>query len=81
MKPYGLPRVIELEQPDVGDIQRFGLKSSAGRIKSKEYKSYIRKSKKRNEIRRTWKKKERAKVRSMLFNEEKNNGRACEYDY
>jgi hypothetical protein len=35
MRPYGMQRTPELEYPDVADIQRLGLKSSAGRYRKK----------------------------------------------
>lgn len=65
MKPYGLPRVRDIEFPDVADIQKYGLKSSAGRCfkENGEYKSYIRNSRHRKQIRRKWKKKARASVK------------------
>lgn len=35
MKPYGIPRVFCTECPDLVDINNYGLKSSASRIRSK----------------------------------------------
>jgi len=35
MKPYGIPRVPEVEFPDVADIRHFGRKTSIGRLSSK----------------------------------------------
>lgn len=35
MKPYGIPRVIWAQYPDLVDIENFGLKSSVSRIRSK----------------------------------------------
>ncbi len=67
MKPYGIPRIPELEFLDVADIQRFGLKSSAGRCfeASGDYKSYTRSSKARKRVRRVWKKKERTQWKEI----------------
>lgn len=61
MKPYGIPRVPELEFPDVADIQKFAMPSRTGRIYRADgvYKSYLRKSAARKTIRRFWCKKAR----------------------
>lgn len=61
MKPYGLPRDKDIEDPDVVDIQNYGLNSSTGKFKTKsgEYKSYIRSTKKRHKTRLFFKRKER----------------------
>ncbi len=69
MKPYGIPRIPELEFLDVADIQRFGLKSSAGHCfkASGDYKSYTKNSKARKRVRRAWKKKERNKQNKILI--------------
>jgi hypothetical protein len=58
MKPYGVPRVPDVEYPDVADIQKFGLKSSIGRIAGKggDIKGYQRPNQKAYS-RRIWKKK------------------------
>jgi len=37
MKPYGVPRNHDIENPDVGDIQAYGLKSSTGRYDDRGY--------------------------------------------
>ena len=47
MKPYGLPRIKDVEFPDVADIHAFGLKSSIGGKdyhKNKEAKAKARRS-------------------------------------
>ena len=53
MKAYGLPRCDDVENPDVADIKRFGLKTSAG---GRDY--FKNKDNKKN-TRRIWKKKAR----------------------
>lgn len=68
MKPYGIPRVPELDRPDCVDIQRFGLKSSKSRVKNK---SGVRKNSFRNvsakrRTRRYWKKRERMVTQENL---------------
>jgi hypothetical protein len=57
MKAYGIPRVYILENPDVGDIQCSGRKSSIGKLPSKsgEFKSYIRNKERKANIRRYFK--------------------------
>lgn len=35
MKPYGIPRTLDLVYPDMGDIANYGLKSSAGHLRGK----------------------------------------------
>lgn len=69
MKPYGIPRVREAEFPDVADIQKFGFKSSCGRIagKSGDYRPYIRGNHKAW-VRRIWKKRERTITREAIRN-------------
>jgi hypothetical protein len=77
MKPYGIPRLPGNGIGDCGDIvdiQTFARKSSVGKTtgpdpRGKEYKSYIRNSKTRKAIRRTWKKKARQNNKPTL-NEE-----------
>lgn len=51
MKPYGVPRDLDVESPDKGDITNFGL--APGRHGEK------RRSNVKREARRLWKKKER----------------------
>jgi hypothetical protein len=65
MRPYGLPRICDLEYPDIGDIQLYGLKSSVGKFPGKngDYRPYCRNHSK---ARRIWKKKERAAQRAFL---------------
>ena len=66
MKPYGLPRIKDVEFPDVADIQRFGLSSHVGQLanKSGTFRSYT-KTKRKNQIRRYWKKKIRNLQKNM----------------
>ncbi len=62
MKPYGMPRVPELEYPDVADIQHFGLASHVGRIagKSGDFHSYTRSAAAKASTRRYYKRIARA---------------------
>ena len=68
MRPYGIPRVPEVEFPDVGDIQLFGFKGSCGRFagKSGDYRPYIRGNNKAA-TRRIWKRKARAAGRAAIY--------------
>ena len=53
MRGYGLPRNKDVEYPDVGDIQYYGLKFSAGG------RDYFKNKLKKAQIRRYWKRKAR----------------------
>lgn len=68
MKPYGLPRVKEVEAPDLVDIQTYGLRSSAGNLPGKggEIRSLFKNSRKKRNIRRYWKKRERKIIKEKL---------------
>lgn len=55
MRPYGIPRLKDVEYPDVADIKRFGLKTSAGG------KDYFKNKKSKAASRRYWKRRERNK--------------------
>ena len=70
MRAYGVDRHPEQEWPDVADIQKFAMKSSAGRIfkENGEYKSYIRGSHARKTARRFWKKRARRSAMVEIFN-------------
>ena len=58
---YGLPRIKDLECPDLFDIQNYGLKSSKSRCpKHGCTKNSFRNSKNKRDTRRIWKKKARA---------------------
>lgn len=61
MKFYGQPRLKDIENPDLVDISKFGLKSSKSRCKSKsgDIKNSFRNSDAKRTTRRIWKKKER----------------------
>lgn len=74
MKPYGLPREVGVEFPDVGDVQNYALKTSAGRVKGSknENKSYTRNTENRKRVRRQWKKKGRATAKVDLKKEMNN---------
>jgi hypothetical protein len=67
MKGYGLPRVIDLECPDLLDIQNYGLKSSKSRVvRNGTIKNSFRNSKLKRDTRRIWKKKARAAQKGEL---------------
>jgi hypothetical protein len=68
MKPYGIPRSSDVQYPDVGDIQTYGMKSYVGQIirKSGDYRSYTRSTKKKRSIRIYWKRRERNKIKREL---------------
>lgn len=70
MKAYGLPRDLDIEFPDLLDIQIYGLKSSTGQNKSLggDYRGSA-KSKSRNSARRTYKKLARNSAKRDIFNE------------
>ena len=53
MKPYGVPRIKDVEYPDVADIKRFGFKTSVGG------KDYFKNKSSKKSSRRIWKKKAR----------------------
>lgn len=59
MKPYGVPRVKDVEYPDKADIKRFGL-AAPDRC--------ARADRGKNEARRIWKKKERAASKQEIHN-------------
>lgn len=63
MKPYGLPRNDDVENPDVADIKTYGLKTSAGG------KDYFKNKKLKKQTRRTYKKKERQSVKQKIKEE------------
>ena len=67
MKPYGVPRLKDLESPDCADIHKFGLKSSKSRVKGigGDIKNSFRKPQSKKSSRRVWKGKERQKARSI----------------
>ena len=56
MKPYGIPRVRDLECPDCVDIKEYGMKSSVGAIRHKGgYFKTTQKSRGKRSMRRYWK--------------------------
>lgn len=67
MKPYGIPRDPELEYADVATIQKYGGKSSCGRIAghSGDYRPYIRGANKAR-TRRIWKRNARTAGRVAI---------------
>jgi hypothetical protein len=60
MKPYGLPKNDDVANPDVGDIQYYGLKTSAGG------RDYFKNKRRKAATRRIWKKKERRRGKDLL---------------
>jgi hypothetical protein len=68
MKAYGLPRDKDIEWPDVGSIQHYGLASHVGKFQERSgvYKPYIRSAEKRNAIRRHFKRIERMAAKSTI---------------
>lgn len=71
MRAYGMPRVSDLENPDVADIRCLALKSSTGRFKEKggDYRGYMKNKEVKAALRRSMKKAERRKVRSAILRE------------
>ncbi len=76
MRAYGIPRDLDIEYPDVGDIQHFGMKSSVGQFptKSGEYRSYTRSAESRRSTRRLWKRCARRAGNKEISNELKEFG-------
>ena len=70
MKAYGLPRTLDIENPDLMDIFTYALKTSTGQIKSKGncYRGSV-KTKNRNKNRRIYKKQERTHVKRDILEE------------
>lgn len=68
MKPYGIPRHLEVEFPDVADIQRYGMKSCIGKLKDDQH-SYTRSAEQRQKTRRFFKKSERMCSKQFIRNE------------
>lgn len=62
MKPIGVPRNLNLENPDLGDSKEFGMKSSKTNLPGKggDIKSNFRKPEQKAATRRTFKRKARA---------------------
>jgi len=64
MKPYGVPRDLNLEAPpDCADIKKYGLKSSIGRLDSH---STFHSSSSKRRARRIWKKRARRISKNSL---------------
>jgi hypothetical protein len=70
MRGYGLPRTLDLEFPDVADIQTYGLKSCVGSIRGKggDHRG-IQKSKRKKASRRIFKKSARTQMKRNIRNE------------
>jgi len=75
MKPYGIPRYINIECPDLEDIRYYGLKSfhSRDETKSGDRKNSFRRPSVKAAARRKWKKKERRAAKLCCLE--------SEYDY
>jgi len=69
MKAYGVPRVPQIESPDLADIAEFGMKSSTGQIRGKggDFRG-SQTSDGRKKARRSFKKAERMNVKQSLRN-------------
>lgn len=57
---YGLPRDKYIENPDIGDIKKYGLKTYIGG------KDYFKKKNSKSTIRRYWKHRERANAKVQV---------------
>lgn len=70
MRPYGLPRTLDLEFPDCVDCGCYGLKSSYGK-KKKDGSFYLhfKSSEGKRNARRVWKKLHRVQTKRQTFNE------------
>jgi hypothetical protein len=68
MRPYGIPRHLEVEFPDVADIQRYGMKSCVGKLKGDQH-SYTRSAESRRQTRRFFKKSERMSSKQFIRTE------------
>jgi len=71
MKPYGIPRLKDLECPDCADIRNFGLKSSKSRARGKggEFKNSFRSSTAKRRTRQIWKSRARSASKALCIEE------------
>lgn len=69
MKPYGVPRDLNLECPDKIDITYFGLKTSIGQLKKKGGDYPSKDTKSRNFFRRVWAKRARGYSKKFVRKE------------
>lgn len=60
MKPYGLPRIFDVEHPDIINVHIFGFNSS------RSGKDYFKNKSTKRAIRRYWKKRERMNQKKYL---------------
>ena len=69
MRAYGLPRIIDIQNPDKADIRMYALKSCTGCFaeKSGEFRGIIKNKGVKARIRRHWKKAERAGAKKALL--------------
>lgn len=74
MKPYGIPRHPDVENPDLVDLRVYALKSSRGRLPSLggDRKNSIRKSSIKRNTRVRWKRKARKAAKDIVLSELKN---------
>ena len=68
MKPYGIPRDIDVEHPDIAASKEFALKPSKVNIKSQggDFRDPNRSTQAKAATRRIWKKQERLKMHNAL---------------
>lgn len=71
MKPYGIPRNLDVEAPDCADIHTYALKPSRGNIRGLggDFHNSVRKSANKRNIRRQYKKLARRDGKSEIRNE------------
>lgn len=70
MQAYGLPRHLDIQNPDKADIRNYALKSSIGCFpeKSGDFRGIIKNKGVKARIRRSWKKAARLAMRKELYN-------------
>lgn len=76
MKPYGIPRHPDVENPDLVDLRVYALKSSRGRLPSLcgDRKNSIRTSSVKRNTRVQWKRKARKKAKTAVLVELRDGG-------
>lgn len=69
MRAYGLPRIKDIESPDIVDIQCYALKSSTGRFRERggDFRGYLKNKSSKNRIRRIFKKRIRRELKNIDF--------------
>jgi len=66
MKPYGIPRTSDTENPDVGDIHEYGLKTRAGSLDDR---SLFKSSASKRQARRRYKRLARQEAKRFIEQE------------